>query len=145
MKEAGYRWLDHTADVLIHSWGKGLESAFEQTAYGLMETITPDLSKISIEVEKKIKIEAEDKEALLFDFLSEFLFIFDVEDLVFSEVKVHSIELIEGRYELRASLKGEIFNKDKHEVGTEVKAITYSFLEINEGTDKVDIKMVFDI
>ena len=145
MKEAGYRWLDHTADVLIHSWGKDMKSAFEQTAYGLMETITPDLSKISIEVEKEIKIEAEDKEALLFDFLSEFLFIFDVEDLVFSEVKVHSIELIEGRYELRASLKGEIFNKDKHEIGTEVKAITYSFLEINEGTDKVEIKMVFDI
>ena len=145
MKEAGYRWLDHTADVLIHSWGKDMESAFEQTAYGLMETITPDRSKISIEVEKEIKIEAEDKEALLFDFLSEFLFIFDVEDLVFSEIKVHSIELIEGRYELSASLKGEVFNKDKHEIGIEVKAITYSFLEINEGIDKVEIKMVFDI
>jgi len=145
MKEAGYRWLDHTADVLIHSWGKDLESAFEQTAYGLMETITPDLSKISIEVEKEIKIEAEDKEALLFDFLSEFLFIFDVEDLVFGEVKVHSIDSVEGRYELSASLKGEVFNKDKHEIGTEVKAITYSFLEINEGRDKVEIKMVFDI
>jgi len=145
MKEAGYRWLDHTADVLIHSWGKDIESAFEQTAYGLMETITPDLSKISIEIEKEITVEAEDKEALLFDFLSEFLFIFDVEELVFSEVKVHGIKSVEGRYELSASLKGEVFNKDKHEIGTEVKAITYSFLEINESIDKVEIKMVFDI
>jgi len=145
MKEAGYRWGDHTADVLIHSWGKNIESAFEQTAYGLMETITPDLSKISIDIEKEIRIEAEDKEALLFDFLSEFLFIFDVEELVFNEIKVRGIKLVEGGYELIASLKGEVFNKDKHEIGTEVKAITYSFLEINEGKDKVEVKMVFDI
>ena len=145
MKDAGFRFLEHTADVRVHSWGKSLENAFEQTAYGLMTTITPNLEKISLEIEKEIKIEAEDKEALLFDFLSEFLFIFDVEELVFKEIKVQSINLVEKRYELSAILKGEVFNKDKHEIGTEVKAITYSFLEINEDKDKVEIKMVFDI
>ena len=139
MKDAGFRFLDHTADVRVHGWGKSLEHAFEQTAYGLMTTITPNLDKISLEIEKEIKIEAEDKEALLFDFLSEFLFIFDVEELVFNEIKVQSIKAVEGRYELSAILKGEVFNKNKHEIGTEVKAITYSFL------DKVEIKMVFDI
>ena len=78
MKKVGYRFLDHTADVSVESQGRSLEEAFEQTAYSLIETITPNLKLISPTTEKIIEIEAEDKEALLFDFLSEFLYLFDV-------------------------------------------------------------------
>ena len=145
MNNMGFRFLDHTADVRVQSWGKNLKVAFEQMAYGLMATITPDLDKISLKKEMKIKIKAEDIEALLFDFLSEFLFIFDVEELVFNEINVLSIKETGQDYELEAILKGEKFDKDKHDIGTEVKAITYSFLEINEKDDKVEIIMVFDI
>ena len=145
MQNAGFRFLEHTADVRVHSWGKDLESAFEQMAYGLMETITPDLSKVSSKKEKKVIIQAEDTEALLFDFLSEFLFIFDVEELVFNDIKVQSIKIIEDRHELNAILKGEVFDKNKHEIGTEVKAITYSDISIIESKGRVEIKMVFDI
>jgi SHS2 domain-containing protein len=145
MKEAGFIFEDHTADVQVKCWGKTLEEAFNQTAYSLMATITPNLDKISQKVEKKIKIKAEDKEALLFDFLSEFLFIFDVEELVFNEIDVQYIKKIEDLYILNGILKGEKFNLDKHEIGIEVKAITYSFMEIVESEEKVEIRIVFDI
>ncbi len=145
MKEAGFIFEDHTADVQVKCWGKTLEEAFNQTAYSLMATITPNLDKISQKVEKKIKIKAEDKEALLFDFLSEFLFIFDVEELVFNEIDVQYIKKIEDLYILNGMLKGEKFNLDKHEIGIEVKAITYSFMEIVESEEKVEIRIVFDI
>lgn len=145
MNEKGFRFLEHTADVQVQGWGKDLKDAFEQMAYGLMTTITPDLNKISKKYEKTIKIVAEDKEALLFDFLSEFLFIFDVDGLVFKEIRVNNIQATGQQYELEAILKGEQFNKQIHEIGTEVKAITYSFLEIDESDNKVVIKMVFDI
>ena len=32
MKEAGFEFKDHTADVSVRSWGKTLEEAFSQTA-----------------------------------------------------------------------------------------------------------------
>ena len=92
-----------------------------------------------------MEIEAEDKESLLFDFLSEFLYIFDVEELVFSEISVETILKKQEKYYLKAILKGETFNKNVHEIGTEVKAITYSFMEINENKENVNIKVVFDI
>ena len=145
MKEAGFIYEDHTADVQARCWGKSLEEAFNQTAYSLMATITPDLKKISPKVEKNIKIEAEDKEALLFDFLSELLYIFDVEELVFNEIKVQIIKESEDLYVLNALLRGEKFDVTKHEVGIEVKAITYSFMEITESKNKVEISIVFDI
>ena len=145
MKGAGFEFKDHTADVSVKGWGKNLEEAFSQTALSLMTTITPNLKKISTNIEKEIEIEAEDKYALCFDFLSEFLYIFDVEELVFSDISVKSIEKIQNKYKLKALVKGEKFDKDKHEIGTEVKAITYSFMNIEEKKNKVEINIVFDI
>ncbi len=145
MKEVGFRFLEHTADVQIESWGPTLEEAFSQTALSLMATITPNINIISPTIQKIMEIEAEDKESLLFDFLSEFLYIFDVEDLVFSEISVETITKKQEKYYLKAILKGEVFNKNIHEIGTEVKAITYSFMEINENKENVNIKVVFDI
>ncbi len=145
MKKAGFEFRDHTADVQVRSWGSSLEEAFSQTAYSLMATITPDLKKITTKVERKITIKAEDKEALLFDFLSEFLYIFDVDELVFSQIYVSKIEKLNDNYKLQATLKGEKFDLNKHEIGIEVKAITYSFLNIEEKHESTIIDIVFDI
>ncbi len=145
MKKAGFEFRDHTADVQVRSWGSSLEEAFSQTAYSLMATITPNLKKITPKVEREITIEAEDKEALLFDFLSEFLYIFDVDEFVFNQIYVRSIEKFKDNYKLRATLKGEKFDLNKHEIGIEVKAITYSFLNIEEKHESIVIDMVFDI
>ncbi len=145
MKEEGFIYEDHTADVQARCWGRTLEEAYNQTAYSLMATITPDLKKISPKVEKNIKIEAEDKEALLFDFLSELLYIFDVDELVFNTIKVQIIKESEDLFVLNALLRGEKFDVTKHEIGIEVKAITYSFMEIAESKNKVEISIVFDI
>ncbi len=145
MKKAGFEFKDHTADVQVRSWGSSLEEAFSQTAYSLMATITPDLKKITPKVERELTVEAEDKEALLFDFLSEFLYIFDVDELVFNQIYVRSIEKFNDNYKLRATLIGEKFDLDKHEIGIEVKAITYSFLNIEEKQDTTIIDIVFDI
>ena len=145
MKKAGFEFRDHTADVQVRSWGSSLEEAFSQTAYSLMATITPDLKKITPKVERKITIKAEDKEALLFDFLSEFLYIFDVDELVFSQIYVSKIEKFNDNYKLQATLKGEKFDLVKHEIGIEVKAITYSFLNIEEKHASTIIDIVYDI
>ncbi|MFW9972750.1 MAG: archease [Candidatus Odinarchaeota archaeon] len=145
MKNVGYKFLEHTADVSVEAKGTNLEEAFEQTVYSLMETITPNLSLITHKIQRNISIEAEDKEALLFDFLSEFLYIFDVDGLIFNEIKIQPIEKDQKKYYLKAIAKGEKFNKLKHEIGTEVKAITYSFINIEEKKNKVIINIVFDI
>lgn len=145
MNGKGYKYLDHTADVQVECWGRSLEEAFEQVALSLMETITPNLSKIESKTSRKIEIQAEDKEALLFDYLTEFLYLFDVEQLVFGEIKVSSITKKETDYLLESEVKGEEFDRECHEIGTEVKAITYSFMRIEEKEDGVNIKVVFDV
>ena len=145
MKDAGYKFIEHTADVKVRSWGSNLEEAFSQAALGLMATISPNLEKINHELVREIKVESEDKYALAIDFLTEFLYIFDVENLIFNEINVQSIKLKNDNYELKALAKGESFDKKIHEIGTEVKAITYSFMNIEEKKDRVTMDIVFDI
>ncbi|MFX0038954.1 MAG: archease [Promethearchaeota archaeon] len=145
MRKASYKFLDHTADVSVEAEGRTLEEAFEQTVYSLMETITPSIGSITPKTERIIKIEAEDKEALLFDFLTEFLYIFDVDGLIFNQVEIQPINKDEQKYYLKAVVKGEKFDKLKHEPGTEVKAITYSYINIEEKKNKAKINIVFDI
>lgn len=142
---SGFKFLDHTADTQSLSWGNTLEEAFSQSALSLMSTISPDLTKISLKVIKNLEIISEDKESLLFDFLSEFLYIFDVDGLIFGEIQVTSIKMVDNQYHLFSIVKGEKFDKNKHDVGTEVKAITYSYVEILENKDRVEIKIVFDL
>ena len=144
MKRSGYEYIDHTADVQARCYGPTLEKAFEQAVYSLMATISPNLKKIKTLVNKSITVKAEDKQALLFDFLSEFLYIFDVEGLIFSKVIVNKIKKEANGYILEADVRGEKFDKSKHEIGTEVKAITYSYMNIEEKTDIVIIDVVFE-
>ncbi|MHA2131827.1 MAG: archease, partial [Promethearchaeota archaeon] len=66
-------------------------------------------------------------------------------DLVFNEISVKSIKKIDDKYKLYAVAKGEKFDRSKHEVGTEVKAITYSFMNIEMKKNKIEIDIVFDI
>ena len=145
MKNAGFKFIEHTADVKVRAWGSNLEEAFSQVALGLMATISPNLEKIKHELVREITIESEDKYALAIDFLTEFLYIFDVEALIFSEINIETIELKNDNYQLKAIAKGEKFDKNTHEIGTEVKAITYSFMNIEEKQNEVTIDIVFDI
>jgi len=145
VKIPGFEYIDHTADVQVRCYGFSLEQAFEQTAYSLMKTISPNLEKIQIIEKKEITIKAEDKEALLFDFLTEFLYIFDVEGLIFSQVIVEKIRKIGNEYVLIANASGEKFNRLRHDIGIEVKAITYSYMNIDEKNAKTIIDIVFDI
>ena len=45
----------------------------------------------------------------------------------------------------RTCRKGAIFDRQKHESGTEVKAITYSAMQINETMNDAELFVIVDI
>ena len=72
-----YEYLDHTADVQVHSWGASLEVAFEQQVVGVMGMIT-ELSQVSAEGgRREVSAEGHDLYSLLYNFLDEWLFQFN--------------------------------------------------------------------
>lgn len=138
-----YEYLDHTADVQLHSWGDSLEEAFEQCAmamFGYM-TDTETVEPIdTIEVES----EGEDLESLLFHFLDDWLFKFSA-DAFFIPREVKVLQLDRMRFRIRSIGWGEEFSLSKHPQGTEVKAITYSAMQIRDDDKKPEVLVIIDI
>jgi protein archease len=152
MIQSGYEFIDHPADVWVHAWGGNIAKAFEQCAYALMKTMI-DSGIIEGKKKREIKMEDNNIGSLLVAFLSEFLFIFDTEELIFNQITVNIEKSTsetkenpsENHFSLHAICLGEEFDDNKHERDTEVKAITYSYLEIDEKEESTHIKIIYDI
>jgi SHS2 domain-containing protein len=145
-KDLKFEFFDVTADVGYRAYGDTIENAFENAALAMFEVIT-DTSTVKEENEKKIQLEAEDEYAILYDWLSELLFLHDSEYMVFSkfEVKIdRKIEESQKKYILEASVHGEEFDPRRHERRSEVKAVTYHMMDIKAG-DPYMIQVILDI
>jgi SHS2 domain-containing protein len=130
--------LPHTADVKIRATAPTLETLFSEALAALMQVLYgPDRNGGEKRV---IHLEAEDHESLLRDFLSEVLFIAEVDGLVFSGADIH----IEGNH-LSATLDGEPFDRRRHAMGTEVKGISYSGLAITCDANGYMLDIIFDV
>ncbi|XP_072465925.1 protein archease isoform X2 [Notamacropus eugenii] len=136
------RYLDHTADVQLHAWGDTLEEAFEQCAMAMFGYMT---DTGTVEPLQTVEVEAEghDLQSLLFHFLDEWLYKFSADEFFIPrEVKVLSID--QRNFKLRSIGWGEEFSLTKHPQGTEVKAITYSAMQVYD-KEKPEVFVIIDI
>ena len=130
--------ISHTADVKIRVRAPTLEALFSETFKALMQVMYgTDRSR---GIFKEIRIESSDIESLLADFLSDVLFVSEVESLVFSDVDIR----IDG-LSLTAELTGEPFDPVRHSGGSEVKGISYSGLAITHGAKGYKLDIIFDV
>ena len=130
--------ISHTADIKIRVRAPTLEALFSETLNAMMQIIYGNDRRGCIH--KMIQIESTSNESLLADFLSEVLFITEVENLVFSlaDIKINGLHL-------SAELTGEQFDPVRHSGGSEVKGISYSGLEISNDTNGYMLDIIFDV
>jgi SHS2 domain-containing protein len=130
--------VSHTADVKIRATAPTLGTLFSEALAALMQVLYgPDRKGGT---KREISLDAEDLESLMRDFLSEVLFLAEVDGLVFSGADIH----IEGCH-LVAALDGEPFDRRRHCRGTEVKGISYSGLAITCDANGYMLDIVFDV
>jgi len=138
-----YKFLKHTADVKFQAFGKNLEEAFANAAIAMFEVIIKT-GKIEKKLIKKIEVKAKDKEALLYKWLEEMLYLLDTEFFVLNSVKNMKIRKEGKKYVLKAEITGDTF-KEKYERFGAVKAVTYEEMFIKEEKGKVIVQVVLDI
>ncbi|XP_039089623.1 protein archease isoform X1 [Hyaena hyaena] len=137
-----YEYLDHTADVQLHAWGETLEEAFEQCAMAMFGYMT-DTGTVEPLQTLEVETQGDDLQSLLFHFLDEWLYKFSADEFFIPrEVKVLHID--QRNFKVRSIGWGEEFSLSKHPQGTEVKAITYSAMQVyNE--EKPEVFVIIDI
>jgi SHS2 domain-containing protein len=132
--------LDHTADIGLVIYGENLKALFENAGEAFFRLIT-DLRKVRRRVERRINIGGESLDRLMVDWLSELLYLHDVENLLFQGFKVESV----GKDGLKAIVKGEVFREGVHVIKTEVKAVTYHRIEVRQEKGGWRAQVILDL
>jgi len=117
--------FDHTADVGLDARADSMGELFEALAEGLADVICPRGAVLAKEA-RLLSAAAEDAESLAVDFLSEVLAEIQTRHFVIAGVRVREI----SASVVKAELSGEPYDPARHEIATEVKAVTYHQLKI---------------
>jgi SHS2 domain-containing protein len=139
-----YRYLEDiaTADAAFEVEGKTLEELFRDAAIATFEVMA-DTGTVKPEVTRRIELENEDVDNLLFDWLSELVYLKDAESLIFRRFDVDIRK--NDAYKLKATVSGEPINQRKHSLRSDVKAVTYHMFEVKKTGENWTARVVLDI
>jgi SHS2 domain-containing protein len=125
---ARFEILEHTADVGIKAEAVDLPGVFEQATLGLLAingTWAPGGEPTE---EVPIEVEAADPGGLLVDWLEEVLYVGDAQDAEVTSLKLDRVTPTSAAGHLGIAPR----NEETYEGGTQVKAITYHRLAVEE-------------
>lgn len=138
-----YNFLEKIAiaDIAFEAVGESLEELFKACALATFEVMV-DYSGVEKKEISEIKLSTEKLEDLLFDFLAELIFLKDARSLLFSdfELKIQKNE----KYHLEGKARGERIDKTRHKLKTDVKAVTYHMLQIEQKDKLWKAKVILD-
>ena len=137
---AGYKEIEHTADIGVEIYGSSFKELLQYAAYALFDTIV-DVSTIHPEHTRLIRVNGADDESVLMNWLRELLFLFSVEEEVYASVEIHSLQ----QGELCATVKGEKLDIERHHFKTELKAVTYHQFKLEHTGNRWTARVIFDV
>jgi len=136
-KDKKYEILNHPADLKIRAYGKDLAEVFSNMLKGMFETCHPIIEKKDYFIKRKVNLEANDKESLLVNFLSEVLYLSDINNETYFGVEFKKIN--------EKKLIGEIKGRKVKGFNLEIKAVTWHDLEIKKRNNLWQATVLFDI
>ena len=139
-----YKFLEDVAiaDIAYEAYGKNLNELFENAAFAIFE-LSADVKTIDAKKKVEIKLENKKLDNLLYDFLSEILFLKDSKYMVFKKVKVNIVE--NKKYELKAVLEGDTINPEKQQLENDIKAVTMHMFKVERKKNNWKATIVLDI
>jgi len=130
-----------SGDFVFDAFGETLEEMLISCAEACFSATT-DLSGVDAIDEFSIVVEGEDLNELLFNFLAELIYLKDTERIFLSKFE---LKLSDNNSTLKAVARGEKIDYDKHEIKTDVKAVTYHKLEVKQTDSGFTVRVMLDL
>ena len=165
-KQPKYKIIEEGAfaDFEFEAYGDSLEELFAVCGLASFEAMT-DTSKVELKKTVEFDVSAETIEDLLFAFLAELIYIKDVEKIFFKQFDIeisgdssYSDWIQRGRMQyaptrqiksaclkLKCKATGEYIDRNKHDLRTDVKAVTYHKLSVNKTNDGYSGHVILDL
>jgi len=139
-----YEILEHRADLKIRAFGKTKEELFSNMLKGMISGLRPEILNSEAET-RNIEIKSPNLETLLVDFLSEVLYLTQVNKEIYIDIKFKKLN-DPSTNSGQAELKGELVSQKVKRFGKDIKAVTYHELDIHQRTDGIwEAVVLFDI
>jgi SHS2 domain-containing protein len=135
-----YETFEHTADLGLRVRAADLNALFAEAAQALFAAIVEDPRTVVARQSLRLRLDGADREYLLFDWLRTLLYHFDADHLLFCKFDVE----VDDRG-LTATAWGEPLDRGRHELGHEVKAITYHGLRVEPADGGWLAEVIVDI
>jgi SHS2 domain-containing protein len=137
-----YETFEHTADLGLRVRAADLNALFAEAGQALFAAILDGagLGAVLAKQPLEVRLPGDDLEYLLFDWLKVLLYHFDADHLLLSRFDVQLSA--DG---LAATAWGEPLDPARHELGHEVKAITYHGLSVERTADGWLAEVIVDI
>lgn len=132
--------FEHTADIGLRIRAESIAELLCEAGRALMEVLVEDPAGRAPETEASLALRADGLPDLLFDWLSELLYLFATKGTVACEYDVRATET-----SLEATVRGWRFDPDRDSGGNEVKAITYHGLLAEPRDDGWLAEVILDI
>jgi SHS2 domain-containing protein len=129
--------IEHTADVALRVQGSDLKELLKNAALGMAHLICEKTFLSDDHAEQHVEIRADDAEGLLVDWLTELVFLVEVQSFVFQRVEIQTIS--------ETYIKATVYGKIARKLKVHIKAVTYHNLEIVKTENGLEATVVFDI
>lgn len=130
---------EHTADVAVEATGESLGKSFAATADGMAAAMCEEIPDDGERAE--IAVHAESREALLFDYLDQLIYDRDVRSVLPVDNRAAVDRAGEG-WTLDGSYRGVPLSAV---VARDLKAVTYSEMDVSPTEDGWHVYVVFDV
>jgi len=130
-----FKIIDHTGDMGIIVYGEDLKELFFNASRAFFSLIT-NLNRIRSTVDHTIVLKGENLDELMVSWLGELLYLFDAKEFDIEEV---------NKYGLKATVRGEPFQPERHVLKRGIKAVTYHQVKVEKKGGKWEGRIIFDL
>lgn len=133
-------YIEHTADegILVHA--PDLATLYARAAWGMVSVVA-DPDCVEETQSEPIAVSGRDRESLLVNWLSEINARMQTDHRIYSQFAVRRIT----DTEIEAELGGEPVEPEKHDLHTEIKAVTFHGLHVEEQDGAWKAQVIFDV
>jgi len=132
-----YRVLDHDADILLEVYGASREELFNNAARALTSFIADPEGIVPSSV-KEVVVTGNGE--LLVNFLNEIIYIWETQRFIPADVSITF-----NSQGLTATMRGETFDRARHIIKEELKAVTYHKFSIIEENGMFRATILIDV
>ena len=135
-----FNTIEHTADLAVRVTAREFSALFSESA-AAMTSLMVHPETLSAKETIPVAVEGEDRVDLLINWLRELLYLWHGRELLVAKSEILEI----GESNLRARIRCDRYDPNRHEISHELKAVTYHDARVEAGRDGWEAWVVFDV